>query len=438
MTKLSFVLAHEMRCWMLWSSSMLRRWLAFAFRPGLGRGVRALVKLVYKGRLHNLWLLCGGGGAHCRGRSAIGRRVSRIAVCRRGVQLRLGLRGGGAVEAGAIHGGRAHGGGRGRGDVHGVARRGQCRAGRGQDGYGLVEGGVVGVGREGASTGFCDRSHGGDGRRRAVDERAVNEGPMPAGVEEQQQQQAAWMQGPGVGVAMGVAARRRCGGACDMDGQRRSKGWQPSGKAVGLAASSSACASRGTFVPEELGGEQSVQCRMLPRAWNRSSCTGRSARPSAVDGDMQEHEGWQQTQIWSGDAGKVSGIMGRRRNSANSQEALGSIAQPQRRPGPPAPSAHVAAGLVCAGDRLRAVRRPSASATVVGPPAESSRGARGLLATETSVRLYPAHADSRRRVRLLFCQHWQTLLSSSSARFLAASDLDTSASRVRPAAHSHC
>lgn len=52
MTKLSFVLDHEMRCWMLWSSSML--WAHQLLQVSSLRGSALLVQLVDEGCLNDL------------------------------------------------------------------------------------------------------------------------------------------------------------------------------------------------------------------------------------------------------------------------------------------------------------------------------------------------------------------------------------------------
>jgi hypothetical protein len=107
---------------------------------------------VYKGRLDDLGLLCGSGSAHGRRLVAVGRCVARVSIS---FSLRLGLEGACAVAVrGWAHGGR---GGR---DVHGVSGRRKRRARRGQDGYRLVEVGIVWIGGEGTPAGLCDRSHG--------------------------------------------------------------------------------------------------------------------------------------------------------------------------------------------------------------------------------------------------------------------------------------
>lgn len=60
-TKLSFVLDQDIRCWMLWSSSMLAMISMCVQLPGSGVG--PLVKFVNESRLHDLWLLRGGSSA---------------------------------------------------------------------------------------------------------------------------------------------------------------------------------------------------------------------------------------------------------------------------------------------------------------------------------------------------------------------------------------
>lgn len=77
MTKLSFVLDHEMRCWMLWSSSMLRlcQYIDCISRSGAD----PLVEFMYESCLDDLGLLCGCCSAH-NGRSAA-IAVLRVAIC---------------------------------------------------------------------------------------------------------------------------------------------------------------------------------------------------------------------------------------------------------------------------------------------------------------------------------------------------------------------
>ena len=131
------------------------------------RAAHPLVQLVYKGRLDDLWLLSSGSGAHGGRIVTIGRCITRVCVSlalRLGVRLRLERARAVAIGGRAVYGGRAHcrcgGGGR---NVHGVSRRRQGRARRGQNGYRLVQVGIVGISGEGTSAGLCDRSHGADG-----------------------------------------------------------------------------------------------------------------------------------------------------------------------------------------------------------------------------------------------------------------------------------
>jgi hypothetical protein len=102
---------------------------------------------VYKGRLHDLGLVCSRSRAHWSRRRAIRRCVAHFAI-------RTPLVCGRAVYRGRAHGRRR----RGR-DVHGIAWRGQRRARGGQDGYRLVHIGAVRVWREGAPASLCNRRH---------------------------------------------------------------------------------------------------------------------------------------------------------------------------------------------------------------------------------------------------------------------------------------
>lgn len=103
MTKLSLVFDHDMRCWMLWSSSMLCEYQCRSSMRAWSRGLNALVQLVYECRLNDLGLLGRCGSADCSRRTAIWRGVSRVSI-----RAPLLVYGAAALCACAVEGGRSH------------------------------------------------------------------------------------------------------------------------------------------------------------------------------------------------------------------------------------------------------------------------------------------------------------------------------------------